>query len=733
MWALRIFLIFVFNFSKVYSEDFLFQETIYEAHEALWDTFVPFYEIEKDSTLKELLKKAKKDAFEKIAYNQKLKAALLLLGNIHSLHDSLLLNIYYLFLEKDEETRAKINSKNLKPIKNFIENLNNHCFFVPLKSLEKSQKLELLALMQRSPINLIRRIAFYLRLFYLNEIYSGPLGAFISGIIPKTDEISPIMPTLPKFFTDLRYDEESKSLIGEIDALIVGSGASGSVAAYNLQKAGFKVLVIEKGPLVIPGAINTTDNFRFLDEKGLRMSENGSLILLNANVAGGGPTVNIDLSFPPTLPYIEHRFDTWHNLGIIPKSLWNKEEIKNAYEWVHNVFLPRNIEPHELNENNAILKLGALKLNIPTKWFSLNTYKNGESPHEVTNKKSSLEKLLIPSMTDKRNPLTLLTSCRVKKVLIKSNKSYGVRCEYEAKDKGLGLINDLYGFNIKDKTTLTIKAKTVVLAAGNLGTSAILLSSHIKNQNIGKGFIVHPFVPIGGLFERPIFANEGLPSSIFVDHFLPTKQNPDAPGFLIESAAGQASLGALLMPGAPRQVLEKVKNSSFLGGLGVILADSPHEDNYIAIDDKEEPRVYFNLSQSDKKRFIIGLKTAINILFAAGATDVFFNSFEKPFFMYDEIFANTIKPDMDLDELFKDFSFLPNKNLLMGAHMMGSNKMGLDPKTSVVNPDYEVFGVKNLYVIDSSIFPTSVGANPMQTIYTVAKIFADKFIAKYTD
>jgi choline dehydrogenase-like flavoprotein len=36
--------------------------------------------------------------------------------------------------------------------------------------------------------------------------------------------------------------------------------------------------------------------------------------------------------------------------------------------------------------------------------------------------------------------------------------------------------------------------------------------------------------------------------------------------------------------------------------------------------------------------------------------------------------------------------------------------------------------VSNFYVMDSSIFPTSVGANPMQTIYTFAKIFAARFI-----
>ncbi|MGI9075060.1 MAG: GMC oxidoreductase, partial [Bryobacteraceae bacterium] len=47
------------------------------------------------------------------------------------------------------------------------------------------------------------------------------------------------------------------------------------------------------------------------------------------------------------------------------------------------------------------------------------------------------------------------------------------------------------------------------------------------------------------------------------------------------------------------------------------------------------------------------------------------------------------------------------------------------PQNSVVGQDFHVWGTQSLYVVDGSIFPTSVGANPMQSIYTVAKIFAD--------
>jgi choline dehydrogenase-like flavoprotein len=39
--------------------------------------------------------------------------------------------------------------------------------------------------------------------------------------------------------------------------------------------------------------------------------------------------------------------------------------------------------------------------------------------------------------------------------------------------------------------------------------------------------------------------------------------------------------------------------------------------------------------------------------------------------------------------------------------------------------EFKFWGTDGLYVVDGSVFPTSIGANPMQSIYTFAKLFAD--------
>ena len=46
-----------------------------------------------------------------------------------------------------------------------------------------------------------------------------------------------------------------------------------------------------------------------------------------------------------------------------------------------------------------------------------------------------------------------------------------------------------------------------------------------------------------------------------------------------------------------------------------------------------------------------------------------------------------------------------------GYHQVGTTRMGIDPATSVVDPDLKVHGVANLYIASSSVFPTTGQAN----------------------
>ena len=62
---------------------------------------------------------------------------------------------------------------------------------------------------------------------------------------------------------------------------------------------------------------------------------------------------------------------------------------------------------------------------------------------------------------------------------------------------------------------------------------------------------------------------------------------------------------------------------------------------------------------------------------------------------------------------------------MAGWHMMGTARMGTDPGNSVVNEWGRSHDVKNLFIVDGSIFVTSAGVNPTSTIQALALYVAD--------
>ncbi|MHA1152854.1 MAG: GMC family oxidoreductase, partial [Alphaproteobacteria bacterium] len=61
----------------------------------------------------------------------------------------------------------------------------------------------------------------------------------------------------------------------------------------------------------------------------------------------------------------------------------------------------------------------------------------------------------------------------------------------------------------------------------------------------------------------------------------------------------------------------------------------------------------------------------------------------------------------------------------VNGHFVGTTRMSADPKGGVVDADCKVFGVANLFVAGSSVFPTSSHANPTLTIVALAIRLAD--------
>ncbi|MEU7899680.1 GMC oxidoreductase [Nonomuraea sp. NPDC049152] len=62
------------------------------------------------------------------------------------------------------------------------------------------------------------------------------------------------------------------------------------------------------------------------------------------------------------------------------------------------------------------------------------------------------------------------------------------------------------------------------------------------------------------------------------------------------------------------------------------------------------------------------------------------------------------------------------------GHEVGTMRIGADAATGVVDPDLKVYGRRNLYVCDLSVFPTSPAANPSLTLAALAMRLSDRLV-----
>ena len=83
----------------------------------------------------------------------------------------------------------------------------------------------------------------------------------------------------------------------------------------------------------------------------------------------------------------------------------------------------------------------------------------------------------------------------------------------------------------------------------------------------------------------------------------------------------------------------------------------------------------------------------------------------------------TLNNDVTLEDFIKE-------NLEQNHHWIGSCRMSDSEKTGVVDHNGDVFGVKNLMVVDASILSFQNDGNTSAPTYLIANIIADKLLKK---
>jgi hypothetical protein len=549
-------------------------------------------------------------------------------------------------------------------------------------------------------------------------------------------------PALPP--SKLSYDAASKTIRhkdGPIEYIVVGSGPGGATVAHELTKAGKRVVLIESGPFVVWGSMNTMSYGALMFQQDNATTSDNGIILRSGQAMGGGTTVNIDLAFSPLESTIQARVDEWRKQGLIDSDFYTPERLSAAYAWVRQAIGTRQLSQSELNQDNLALWDGALNFGVTPSLYHLNRFPTDLSASPVTTKRDAARELLLPAIQNTSNPLSVIPDASVQEVQFSAPSPDGniratgvsVLMNTPWTDYGNTVV-DPANLQIPPGTLVSIEAENLILSAGTIGTTRILLQTAkqtpaVANRLIGKGLIMHPSFPLIGLFDRRINLLEGLDSATFLDSF------GVAPGFIFETMSGLPAYGAILIPGTGEQIYNILSQFNNAAGFGVMLVDTPHESNCVRLENGNVV-VDYALSAGDKQRFQTGVAIAIRMMFLAGAKTVVIPTNENVLGSedFDPMVGVYLTDISQADLVEKNLHFLPNRTILTSAHLQATNKIGPSPDIAVVSTNQRVWNVKtrgeipNLYVADSSIFPTSVGANPMQSIYTFSKIFSERLL-----
>ena len=174
----------------------------------------------------------------------------------------------------------------------------------------------------------------------------------------------------------------------------------------------------------------------------------------------------------------------------------------------------------------------------------------------------------------------------------------------------------------------------------------------------------------------------------------------------MEATFTPLAFGAQWLPGTGRAHHKRVRAYDHIASTGVHLSDRSAGRVGLARDGSL--RVTYRLTDDDARRLVFGIARAADLLYAAGATEV-----------YPQIAGIPIIPKGRIGEL--ETSPPPRSALRLEAfHPMGTARMDANPARGVTDTDGAVHGASGLYVADGSLLPSSIGVNPMMTIIAMA-------------
>ena len=488
----------------------------------------------------------------------------------------------------------------------------------------------------------------------------------------------------------------------EADVVVIGTGAGGGTSAEILARAGLSVIMVEEGRLYYQKdfKMDELSSYAALYQEGMsRVTADGAIAILQGRCVGGSTTVNWTSSFRTPEPTLDYWADHFGLEALRPAQM---------KPWFDGREGRHNIEPWQVppNANNDTLRRACEQLGWSWSVIPRNVkgcwnlgYCGVGCP---TNAKQGALTTTVPGALD--HNARLFHGLRADRlVMVQDRISHLEATPFEAD-------------SVTPKPVkVRLRARHFVVAASAIGSPGLLLRSELPDpyDRLGKRTFLHPVNATVAEMPERVDPYYGAPQSIYSDEFN-FRQGVDGPaGFKLEVPPLHPAMASGVLPGHGEPMAKDVAKLPHLQSMLALVRDGFHPDSpggTVSLRDDGSPVLDYPVSDY----LWTGLRQAYlrmaEAQFAAGARQVRAVHLDSPWYRsWSEAEAGIRELPMKL-----------HRARLFTAHQMGGCGMGTDPRQAVVDGFGQHHQVANLSVHDASIFPTSIGANPQLSVYTLA-------------
>src|SRR5579875_1021639 len=541
-----------------------------------------------------------------------------------------------------------------------------------------------------------------------------PAGSLIKGVtrMPADNDSAWLLDPHKRGLQNLdrmrRYDRSEA-----VDLLIVGAGAGGVTLAQRLARAGWRIVILEKGPFWDP------DRDWVSDEKGsaglywtdTRIISGNDPIEMGKNNSGvgvGGSMTHF-AGYAPRFHPSDFEVRTRDGVGVDwPISYWDlKESFKRVelelpvagqdWPWGDPHSYPHS--PHPVAGAASVAWRGARDCGIEMRVgpVAITNGVFGNRPHCIY-RGFCLQGCKVNA---KASPLiTHLPDAIAHGVEVRAD-SHVARVEVNESGNCTGVT-----YFHEDRECFQ-RAAVVVVAGYSIESPRLLLNStsarfphglaNGKDQ-VGRYVMVQGAPQVAGRFPQLAHQYKAPPPEISSEQFYETDPARGfARGFSIQTVGPLPIAWAehVLADGHwGRALREYMRDYNHWTTVGVLNELLPQPGNRITIAGEADPygipvaRMDYSLCDNDKANIEYSTRLITDILHAAGAQDVL-----------------TIR---------------------RYAHLVGGARMGSSPEHSVVDASQRAWAVPNLFIADGSVCPTQGSANPALTIMALASRLAER-------